>query len=192
MNDHCTREEILEGARAGKLRRNQARDHLQGCNECRAFWELACLFSGASGDPLAQAPTGWIEHAAALARTPGRAKRAAQAMGRLVFDSWAAPATAGLRGQSEHDTRRLAWESEDWSVELRAESVPEGWEVVAQVSRDGHPQRGIELTFGSERVHTDISGMAVWSGRRPPRTIGVHTADGDMKLERVKWTPPGA
>jgi len=190
MTDHCSREEILSGARSGVLSRNEARAHIEECGECRAFWELACMLAGASTEPLAHAPTGWVEHAAALARSRGRARKALAAIGRLVFDSWTAPAAVGLRGQTEHETRRLAWEVDDWSIELRAESEGPGWEVVAQVSRGGRPQRGIELAFGSDRVHTDASGMAVWSGSRPPRNISIGAAEGELRLEQVQWKTP--
>lgn len=190
MTKHCSREEILSGARKGALKRKESRAHLQECDECRSFWELACLFAGADSNLLAHAPTGWIEHAAALGQTRGKTRKVLETIGRLVFDSWAAPAAVGLRGDTAHATRRLAWELEEWSIELRAESATAGWEVVAQVSRDGQPQRGIELSFGSDKAHTDASGMAVWSGIRPPGNIIISSPDGDLHLEKVNWKTP--
>ena len=69
---------------------------METCPQCRSFWNLARFFGGAATVRLAHAPTGWVEQAAALARRRGRTRTVLEAVGRLVFDSWASPATVGL------------------------------------------------------------------------------------------------
>ena len=73
---------------------------------------------------LDHAPSGWIEKASAIARAKSVAGRIAKFVARLQFDSWLVPSPAVLRGASGRPSRRLNWEAESWSVDLRVEETP--------------------------------------------------------------------
>ena len=190
MTDHCSRSEILAGARAGRLESKAARDHVAGCDECRLLWDLACEYVRAYGVRLDHAPSGWVERAAALAKATRPTKDLVRALAGIVFDSWATPAVAGLRSSGTLDARRLTWDAGDWSVELRAELAREGWDLVAQVQHRRSAASGISLQFDRDQVHTDASGIAVWSGKKPPKQIVLVTPEGALELEAVSWTRP--
>lgn len=190
MSDHCTRQEILSGARKKRLSEAPSRKHLKSCPDCKRMWDVALAFAGAHLVRLSHAPSGWVERAVAIGRKADLPKRAAAALGRLVSDSWANPAFAGLRGQGDTEARRLNWETGSWTVELRAESGTKGWDMVAQVLHDGNAVTGTALQFNADRVHTDAAGIAIWSGPRPPRRILLTTTEGVVQLEGVKWSRP--
>jgi hypothetical protein len=187
---HCSREELLRWAKAGAVGHKKAEQHLAECGECSLLWELFLTFAGAADVPLTSAPSGWIERALAIAghsRPEGTLEKIAAT---LVFDSWLSPSFAGLRGAKDTDARRLRWEAGEWLLDLRAETGTAGWEMVAQVQRGGEAVAGVVVGSGAEKVHTDKAGLAVWSSRRPPRQISLHTEGGLLQCGAIAWSRP--
>jgi hypothetical protein len=190
MTEHCQRFDILRWAREGRIDNADARAHLAECSDCAQLWNTARAFAGAHTVRLANAPSGWVERAIAIGQRRTVTERLKSAVATLVSDSWTAPAAVSLRGIRDTDARRLRWEAHPWALEVRAESSPQGWELVAQVQRNGAAVPGLEVQFNNARTHSDASGMATWSGKRPPRKITLHTDDGPIVFEDVRWSRP--
>jgi hypothetical protein len=187
---HCSREELIRWARAGAVGDRKGKQHLANCDECRQLWELFLSFAGAADASLASAPSGWIERALAIAGHSWPKSLLEKVAARLVFDSWQAPAMAGLRGADDTESRRLRWEAGEWLLDLRAETGREGWEMVAQVQREGEAVAGVAVGSGAQKVYTDSAGMAVWSTRRPPRKLSLHTQEGVLQCGEIAWSRP--
>jgi hypothetical protein len=189
MSKHIDRQELIRRAREGNALKPDEQKHAAECEECRTIWELFVSFAGSADARLTAAPSAWVERAAAIARS-GKKSVLTRLTSKLVFDSWLEPAYVGLRGARDADARRLEWHSGPWRLDLRAEAVPAGWEMVAQVQRNGEAVVGATVAFQGEAVHTDAAGMAVWSGRRPPRKIELHTDEGIMQCGDLAWSRP--
>lgn len=187
---HVSREELIRWARAGSIGDRVGKAHIAECDACRLLWELFLSFAGAADAPLASAPSAWVERACAMARSSRTRSVLESIKAKLVFDSWQAFAPAGLRGAEDREARRLLWEAGEWRLDLRAENGKDGWEMVAQVQRQGEGVAGVALACGTQKVHTDRSGMAVWSTRRPPRKISLDTQDGVLTCGEVAWSRP--
>jgi len=190
MSMHVSREELAHAAREGKQPGPKARKHMVGCVECRTLWELFVAFAGTAEARLTAAPSAWVERALAIVARPGRENILSRLAAKLVFDSWLEPSYAGLRGVRDADARRLEWQSGPWHLDLRAEAVPDGWEIVAQVQREGVAIAGATVAFQGDKVHTDGAGMAVWNGRRPPRKIELYTDQGIVLCGDLTWARP--
>lgn len=187
---HCSREELVRWARTGAIGEKKAESHLAECGECRLLWELFLTFAGAADTPLSSAPSGWIERALAIAARPSPRSVMEKVTARLVFDSWLSPALAGLRGAQGTEARRLRWEAGEWILDLRAEKSRSGWEMVAQVQREGEAVVGLAVGSGTREVFTDRAGMAVWNSKRPPRRISLHTDGGILQCGEIAWSRP--
>jgi len=173
------------------LKLDQAtRDHLASCAECTTLWAAIRQFPQAQTARLDHAPSAWIERAVAVARGKSVVGRLTKLVARLQFDSWASPAPVVLRSGSGRPARRLGWQADTWSLDLRIEDTPEGWSCTAQVLESGRAQSGIEIRSGAMKTLTDDAGLATWTSARPPRilhaTLGAHAA----QFGPLSWQPP--
>ena len=116
--------------------------------------------------------------------------RVAKLVARLSFDSWLSTSPVVLRGALGGTSRRLRWEVDSWSFDLRAETSEPGWNCTVQVLEAGEPLQGVEITSGSLKVITDRTGLATWSSARPPRSLLARDSSRTVKLGPLTWQPP--
>jgi len=190
MTDHCLPNELWQAARSRSRLPLLTEQHLAGCEECSTLWSLIQSFALAPSAPLVHAPSGWVEQAVSIAGAKAVSKKLAALVGKLRFDSWAVVAPATLRGSAGEPSRRLTWEAEDWSIDLRAENTSAGWNCTAQVLDAGKAKSGVEFRIGSLRIRTDDAGLATWSSARPPKKIEVSDQTRSLELGPLSWKPP--
>lgn len=180
---HFTREELIEMARDKDNKRPR---HLKDCPECRQELELLKAFPVAGQLPLPDAPTGWIEKAAALGKRTGVLGTLKTLVAELTFDSWKIPQPVGVRGESLLDQRRLRFEAENINIDIRAEHTDEGWVFIGQVS--GAEMGEADLKVGKKTVHPDRHGFYQWSSKTPPGALSLRAGENSIKLPKIKWT----
>jgi hypothetical protein len=187
---HCIPAELWRAARDKREHDQATLEHLASCPDCSVLWETIRLFPQAQLARLDHAPSGWIERAMAIAPGKKAAGKLAKLVAMLQFDSWATPSLAVLRGASDLPSRRLSWEVESWSIDVRAEDTGSGWSCTAQVLEGGQPQSGVEIRSGAVKVRTDNAGLATWTSARPPRVLHASDDSRSVQLGPLSWQPP--
>lgn len=185
MDKHLSRKELIALARKPQVEPNQ---HLETCDECRAELELLRAFQVAGRPKLQEAPRGWVERAAALALRKSPLAQLKKAMAALVFDSWAAPQPIGVRGAASTAERRLRFETEQLTFDLRAEQLVDEWVFVAQVSTESKSLTGYSLSAQKQIVTADKTGLFQWTSKRPPKKIILRSEDTEVEVPELSWT----
>ncbi len=184
MSKRSRRAELIEAARDGSLDR-QALAGLSA--EDRAFVELLMQYPVAGRDRLIDAPDALIAKAAAIPSAKAR-RRLADLMPKLLFDSWAQPAAAGVRGATATEDRRLRYEIGPVVLDIRGEKEPEGWFFTARIS-DGSESRGWTLKVGRKEIVANDQGFFEWHSPRAPQTLALFNDAGEqVKLPKLTWT----
>ena len=187
---HCIPAELWRAARENLGHDQATLDHLASCADCSTLWETIQLFPMAQIARLDHAPSGWIERAMAIAEGKRVARKLSKLVAMLRFDSWVTPSPVILRGRAEGTSRRLSWDMESWSIDIRAEDTETGWSCTAQVLDSGQPQSGVEIRSGAMKVRTDNAGLATWTSTRPPRVLHASDAARSVQLGPLSWQPP--
>jgi hypothetical protein len=163
--------------------------HVAECAECREWISILKSFYMGDREALPDAPQSWIKKAAALAKNQYDLKDKILSAARKIFDSWAMPVPAGVRGESLFDTRRIRFQSSEGMVlDLQAEFRNNQWEFLARLI--GQAETGIVLKVGKAIINTDRAGFYQWSGKRPPRKISILTKKSLIELPEIKWARP--
>jgi hypothetical protein len=131
-----------------------------------------------------------VEQAIALAGARSLAGRLRKLAATLQFDSWLSPSPAVLRGAAGGISRRLGWEVESWSIDLRAEKVVSGWNFTALVEAGGEPAAGVVIKAGSTSLRTDHAGLATWTAAKPPKSLRVSDDVRSAQLGPLIWQLP--
>jgi hypothetical protein len=184
MDCHLDRKELIALARKLPSSTNQ---HLSECTECREEVELLRKFNVAGYSRLQDAPAGWIERAVALVQKQHSLEKIRKAVAALVFDSWEAPQPIGVRGQASIGERRLRFEAEQFTFDLRAEQLPGEWAFVAQVTSESLPPGNFALTVEKKELTADTAGFFQWTAGRPPRKILLRSDDTEIEIPELSW-----
>lgn len=184
---HLTRPALIEAARSQGV---VAESHLESCPTCSDLVGLLQAFMVAGKLHLPDAPSGWVERAAALASPSNAAEKVRSFVARLVFDSWAMAKPLGVRGESVESDRRLRFETEALRLDLRAEKQSQGWTFVAQVK--GSSESPIRIEADKQELLPDSAGIYQWSGSRPPRKITLRSDEFVIELPELLWKKPQA
>jgi hypothetical protein len=184
MDRHLHRKELIALARKLPSSTNQ---HLSECAECREEVELLRKFNMAGHSRLQDAPAAWIELAAALAQKQHSLEKIRKAVAALVFDSWAAPQPIGVRGQASIGERRLRFEADRFTFDLRAERLPGEWAFVAQVTCESLPLGNFALSVEKKELTADTAGFFQWTADRPPRRILLRSDDTEIEIPELSW-----
>jgi hypothetical protein len=153
----------------------------------RELLELMETFYVADDEPLLEAPAPLLNRVKAIPGNKRSLKDVIQEVGRLVFDSWAMPGPVGVRGSEAAAERRLQFEAADLKVDLRAERDNDRWNFVARISSEGRNTDSVSLQSGKRKHSADPEGYIHWSGKRPPRTLKVHTDREVISLPEISW-----
>jgi hypothetical protein len=184
MVRHLPRNELIALARKQP---GSANEHLSECDECREAVELLRKFNLAGHSRLQDAPSGWINRAAALAQKQPALEKIRKAVAALVFDSWATPQPVGVRGQATVGERRLRFEADRYTFDLRAEQLPGEWAFVAQVTSESLPPSNFTLSVEKKELTADTGGFFQWTAGRPPKKILLRSDDTEIEIPELSW-----
>jgi hypothetical protein len=163
--------------------------HVAECAECREWIGMLKSFYMGDREALPDAPKSWIDKAVALAKNQHSLKDRILSIAQKIFDSWAMPIPAGVRGESLFDTRRIRFQAPEGMVlDLQAEFRNHQWEFIARIIGGREP--GIILKVGKATINTDDAGFFQWSGKRPPRKIVILSEKSLIELPEIKWVRP--
>lgn len=165
-------------------------DHLAVCEECREAVHLLQVFDSTGRLPLTDAPEAWVKRAITIAGEAGLTGKIKRLTARLVFDSWTLPQPSGVRGIYAADHRRLRFEANGLSVDIRAERQKRGWECVAHVSGKIAAKTPLLLHLGKKQLPPDSGGLYQWSVKTPPTKLTFSFDDTVIELSGLTWTRP--
>jgi hypothetical protein len=183
MDKHYSRKELIELARASE---GSESPHFGECADCRNEFEWIRRFNMAGRPRLQDAPSGWVEQAAALAQKQHSLEKIKKAAA-LVFDSWAVPQPIGVRGSATTAERRLRFSTDELTFDLRAEKLSHAWAFVAQVTTPVRSSKAFSLTSGRETIAADEAGFIQWTAARPPKKILLRTDDTEIEIPELSW-----
>jgi hypothetical protein len=184
MFEHPDRAELIKEARSGS---KKFREHIKSCPECQLAFELLRVYDVAGSSPLPDPPVALTERAAAIMK-PHKASQKVRAMvARLVFDSWAMPQPLGVRGGSSLDERRMRFEAEGISLDLRAERSQQEWAFVAEIIDSTGTETIPTLEVDSKRLPTAGESPVQWTAAKPPSKISIRSADLVIHTPELKW-----
>lgn len=185
--NHLTRQEIIEAARAQEITSNV---HVADCADCRELVSLFRSFVVAGVKHFPEPPIGWVERAIAIGAGIVAVGKLRSFLAKVVFDSWAMPQPIGVRGESVESDRRLRFETESVMLDLRAEKQTRGWAFVAQVK--GPAGCSVQIEADKKKLLPDSVGLYQWSGSRPPRKITLRSDEFVIELPELSWKKPQA
>lgn len=187
MEKHLNRQALIEAAQRQPFTLN---DHLQSCAECRDAVNLLRVYPVYGRLPLLDAPSPWVERAAAIAEKADILGQVKTVVSRLTFDSWAVPQLIGVREQSTLGDRRVRFETKSIILDLRAEHQPDGWAFVAQVTGQDRFTAGAILGVGRKKLRADSTGFFQWTSRRPPTTVTIRSGRLIVVTPELSWKRP--
>jgi len=184
MISHPSRKELILAARgAGTI----AQAHLDECNWCSLYFEFYTKFSLAGELPLVSAPKSWIEKAIAVGKKPAKSSPIESLVARLLFDSWAMPVPAGVRGAGVFEERRVCFEALGKTFDLRAEHRQNRWNFTAKITdKSGIPADWAVLVGNGEHI-PDADGFYQWSSARPPKKIRLLSDRSEIETPELSW-----
>ncbi len=146
---HFSDAELIDRVR-GKLLASEEETmdlHFAGCRRCRRARDLfAVVAEVARGEAAYAVPENALRSARALfaVRSAERTRTLPRVFARLVYDSFAEPMLAGIRGR-QRVTRQAMYRAGDYYVDLRMESEPETRHVsmVGQIANRRDPERSV-------------------------------------------------
>lgn len=184
MDKHYSRKELIELVRAPE---GSEPSHLGECADCRTEFEWMRRYNLAGCLRLQDAPSGWVERAAALVQKQHSLERIKKVIATLVFDSWAAPQPIGVRGSTTTAERRLRFATDEFTLDLRAEKLSNAWAFVAQITSAVRTSKTFALTAGHETIASDDAGFIQWTSGRPPKKILLRSDDTEIEISELSW-----
>lgn len=134
--------------------------HLEVCAACRrTAAQLKQVADLADADRTLDPPVHLVRWARALFTTPRPAEGAAPLLARLVYDSWAAPATTGVRS-GPHISRHALYEAGTFALDLRLEYQPGSSRVTLTgqlLDRQAPDRRVTDVVVQLERGRTEVA-----------------------------------
>jgi hypothetical protein len=184
MDKHLSRRELIEAAKTEELPKS---GHLAKCRQCRDEVQLLREYDMANQKPLPNAPRAWIKKAIDIAAGMGAGEKIRRLLARVVFDSWQTPYPVGVRGEEALSDRRIRFEAENISFDLRAEKYEKNWAFVAEVSGRDIAGSDLILEADSKKYIPGEGGLYQWTSRRAPKKILLHSRNSIIELPELKW-----
>ena len=183
--NHPSRKELLSAL--GSKDKN-VNIHLTECNWCSLYFELLSIFNFAGEIPLPSAPASWIEQAISVPNaSSGKSGKIKSLLARVVFDSWAIPASVGVRGEALIQERRIRFDVSDYNFDLRAERRKNQWDFTARITDEFGQDFSCILVVGQKEIRPDEDGFYQWSSAKPPRNIKLLTGAGEFEIPELSW-----
>lgn len=187
MGKHMNRKELIEAARKPIMPDS---GHLAECPECQSVVQLLKTYPVYGNRPLDDVPKAWIDKAVSIMRRVDLPHLINIVKAKLVFDSWAMPEPVGVRGVNSICDRRLRFESEDVTFDLRAEKREKTWMFTARASGEKIVDYNFVLGVGRRKFQADKSGIFEWQAGRPPKAIILHSDKTSIMLPELSWKKP--
>jgi hypothetical protein len=187
MDKHLSRKELIKVARSGEL---PERGHLATCEQCRNEVLLLREYYMANQKPLPDAPQAWIKKAIDIARATGAGQKIRHLLAKIVFDSWKMPYPVGVRGEESLSDRRIRFEAEGLTLDIRAEKYERNWTFVAEISGKDIAGSEVILEADSRKYVPGAGGLYQWSSKRAPKKILLHSRNSIIELPELKWQKP--
>lgn len=184
MPKHPDRKELVNAARRGE---QTIKEHLDSCPECRLLVDLLKTYDVAGKLPLSDPPEAWVRRAIEIMQPSGASHKVRARVAELIFDSWAMPQPVGVRGTSSLDERRVRFEAEGVSFDLRAERSRKGWAFIGQIVGKSSNWSEPVLEVDSKPVPPDAGALYQWTSSRPPRKISIRSSDLVVHMPELKW-----
>jgi len=146
---------------------------------------LLVQFQVAGNLPLPDPPEAWVARAKNLALNSAPLASIRRVLAELVFDSWALPEPVGVRGGTAIEQRRVRFESDPITIDLRAEHQKAGWSFVAQIT--GIESGQAQLNADRQILTLDDHGICQWSYHKPPKKLTVVTETFSVELPELTW-----
>lgn len=183
-NKHLSRKELIRLSNSLKV---ALPEHLSVCKDCSGLLELLTLFHVVGERHLEIAPTGWVEKAVAIAK-PKRVKEAIRQLAAyLSFDSWTQPNLAGVRSTGELENRRIRYNVNEYSIDIRMEKQQTEYAFIATVSNKDERDPSFTLVSAGRSVVADEDGYYQWVSSRPPKRISFHSSNIIIHLPVTIW-----
>lgn len=188
MTKDMKRQELIRALKEGRL----TPDQISGFSEDqRLTAELLREFGFAGANRLIDAPETVIRKAEAIFETARQSFRIRALLAKLVFDSWAMPLPAGVRGSATADERRLRFEAEPYTFDVRVEKQAGTYHFTAEVYGPEGSIKETAIVADSKKIHAGSEGLFEWSSARPPRKLALVVGDGEpVVLPEVSWNRP--
>ena len=185
---HLSRQQLLQAARG----EDGSFEHLKTCRSCRQATALLREYRVAGNQYLTDAPDFLINRVIAIAGGSPAAKGARKWLAEIIFDSWSMPHPIGVRGVESLDHRRLRFNADHITVDLRAERLKSEWDFTARVSGRGIKDTPPLLLAGTKSIAPDPNGFYVWKSKRPPKKLLLHIGGAVFELPELSWKKPRA
>jgi len=181
---HPSRTAILEAIKEGKI---PFQEHLDQCESCRNLFEFLRDFHLAGQSAIvAPSETAMQRHIAIpLLREKISVSRLLR--GFIVFDSWSGEPAFQLREADSGFVRHLRLKSGDITLEMVAESRPEGWEFTARVYKGRRVSSRWILQAGGKRMLPQSQGFYHWVSKRKPHLFRLITTSMHIDFEKLSW-----
>lgn len=182
--DHPTRKELIAASRSSGT---TVEKHLPKCNWCDLYFELIKRYSFTGEVPLTSAPQSWIDKAVSIAVKTEKIQSLKSLVARIAFDSWAMPMPEGVRGETMIQERRLRFEVNDKSFDVRAEYRRNHWDFTARITDpQGQPIKG-KLLAGKKELMADENGFYQWSSKKPPKGLELLIERDRIEIPELSW-----
>ena len=185
MANPARRQDLIKAIENGKLPQSL----LQSLTEDeKIFVELYRKFPTAGLDSPVDAPAALVKQAYEISVSTPISERLRSLVANLVFDSWATPQAAGVRGPTGTDHRSLQFGADNAIVLLRAEKQRGEWHFLVELTDADLPPSQWSLKVGSRKIERTDSGLFEWSSKRPPKSVDLLCDDGStIQLPEISW-----
>lgn len=157
----------------------------------RDLVELLREFRVAGVDRLVDAPETVIRKAEAILESVSAPSRLRALAAKLVFDSWAMPLPAGVRGAATADERRVRFEASPLLLDLRVEKQGGRYHCTAEVTGAEESSGQIAIVTDKKAIHAGREGLFEWSSIQPPRRLALRIDDAQsLALPELSWNKP--
>ena len=184
MVKHLTRSALITFSRStasGHVRR-----HLRTCCDCAQEAALYESFQVAGEPWLSSAPSSWTSKAMAINGLTDRYGLVKRLTAKLSFDSWAQNLVLGVRGQVA-DERRVRFDHESVSADIRAEKRTDGWRFIGRLGVAREKLAETALVVDGIAIYPEPSGFVDWAAAEPPKTMHIALPGYIVDIPELLW-----
>jgi hypothetical protein len=182
--EHPTRQALLD---AVSSKNPQVLEHMKNCEDCRALFELLEAYQVAGELPLPDAPLSWVQKAEKLADMRTIRSEVTRLTAALSFDSWALATAAGVRSAGTTSERRLRFQAEALSFDLRIEQNGRQWNCVGRLTGDRIDTSLFCVESNKLNIEPNEDGFYQWLSTVPPRKLRLSSPETVIDLPEIVW-----
>lgn len=185
MNKHPERTELLKAVTKMTA---PIKSHLDTCAACRELYELFQTYRVAGQLHLPEPPDAWVAKAVNLMHSDAKLQSVKKLLARLTFDSWAALPASAVRSVAVQQERRMHFEVDAITFDLRAERSGKQWHFTAQITAaDNADTAEFTIEIGRKNVDVNEIGLYQWQSSTLPKQIVLKSASSIIELPALLW-----